>query len=103
MRTLWTQKIKDSITNDPALAFADPNKPDVLHADASQSGLGTVLYQENPEGRRPLAFESRTLSTYEPNYPTHQLESFKWAINENFHDYLCEAHFTVCTVLAIIP
>lgn len=46
----------------------------VLHVDASLSGLGAVLYQENSEGLRPVAFTSRKVSSSEKNYPIHQLE-----------------------------
>lgn len=52
------EKIKNCLTNAPVLAFAEPSKPYVLHADASLSGLGAVLYQEHPEGLRPVAFAS---------------------------------------------
>lgn len=62
-------------------------------------GLGAVLYQEHPEGLRPVAFASRKLSSSEKNYAIHQLEFLllKWAVVEKFHDYLYGAHFTVHT------
>lgn len=44
---------------EPVLAFADPNKSDILHADANLKGLGAILYQEYPEELRPVAFASR--------------------------------------------
>lgn len=93
------EKIKHCLTNAPVLAFADPSKPYMLHVDASLAGLGAVLYQDYPEGLRPVAFASRKLSPSERNYPIHQLEflSLKWAIVEKFHDYLYGAHFTVRT------
>lgn len=93
------KSIKHRLTNAPVLAFADPSKPYVLYVDASLAGLGTVLYQEHPEGLRPVAFASRKLSSSERNYPIHQLEflSLKWAIVEKFHDYLYGARFTVRT------
>lgn len=50
------ENIKHHLTNAPVLAFADPNKPYVVHVDASLAGLGAVLYQEHPEGLRPVAF-----------------------------------------------
>ena len=34
------------ITSAPILAYPDYNEPFVLHKDASQEGLGAVLYQE---------------------------------------------------------
>lgn len=92
-------QIINCLTHAPVLAFADPNKPYVLHVDASLSGLGAVLYQEYSEGLRPVAFASRKLSTSEKNYPIHQLEflSLKWAVVNKFHDYLYGARFTVRT------
>ena len=92
-------KIINCLTHAPVLAFADPNKPYILHVDASLSGLGAVLYQEYPEGLRPVAFASRKLSASERNYPIHQLEflSLKWAVVDKFHDYLYGARFTVRT------
>ncbi|XP_030594321.1 uncharacterized protein LOC115786334 [Archocentrus centrarchus] len=93
------RKIIDCLINAPVLAFADPSKPYILHVDASMSGLGAVLYQEHPEGLRPVAFASRKLSHSELRYPVHQLEflALKWAVVDKFHDYLYGAKFTVRT------
>lgn len=102
----WTEdcddafyKIIDCLTHAPVLAFADPQKPYILHVDASLKGLGAVLYQEYPEGLRPVAFASRKLKPSEKNYPIHQLEflSLKWAVVDKLHDYLYGASFTVRT------
>lgn len=102
----WDQSCTDAfnriiqcLLNAPVLAFADANKPYVLHTDASFKGLGAVLYQEHPEGLRPVAFASRKLSSPEQRYPVHQLEflALKWAVVDKFHDYLYGAKFTVCT------
>lgn len=92
-------KIIYCLTHAPVLAFANPQKPYILHVDASLKGLGAVLYQEHPEGLLPVAFASRKLSTAERNYPIHQLEflSLKWAVVDKFHDYLYGARFTVRT------
>lgn len=87
------------LTHAPVLAFADPEKPYVLHVDASLTGLGAVLNQEYPEGLRPLAYASRKLNAAEKRYPIHQLEflALKWAVVDKFHDYLYGAKFTVRT------
>lgn len=92
-------KIIHCLTHAPVLAFADPNKPYVLHVDSSLKGLGAVLYQEHSEGLRPVAFASRKLKTSERNYPIHQLEflALKWAVVDKFHDYLYGVRFTVRT------
>lgn len=67
------QQIIHCLTNAPVLAFADPNKPYILHVDASLKGLGAVFYYEHPEGFRPVAFASRKLMPVEQRYPIHQL------------------------------
>ncbi len=87
------------LTHAPVLAFANPQRPYILHVDASLKGLGAVLYQEHPGGLRPVAFASRKVSSAERNYPIHQLEflSLKWAVVDKFHDYLYGARFTVRT------
>lgn len=92
-------KIIHCLTHAPVLAFANPQRPYILHVDASLKGLGAVLYQEHPEGLRPVAFASRKLSSSERNYPIHQLEflSLKWAVVDKFHEYLYGARFTVRT------
>lgn len=91
-------KIVDCLTHTPALAFADPNKPYILHVDASFDGLSAVLNQKSPQ-LRPITFASRKLSPAEKNYPVCQLEfwSLKWAVVDKFHDYLYGARFTVYT------
>lgn len=93
------QDIIHCLINAPVLAFADSAKPYTLHVDASFDGLGAVLYQEHPEGLRPVAFASRKLSNTEKRYPVHQLEflALKWAVVDKFHDYLYGARFLVCT------
>lgn len=102
----WDQSCTDAfrqiincLTRTPLLAFADPQKPYTLHVDASQKGLGAVLYQECPEGMKPVALASRKLKPSEKNYPIHQLEflSLKWAVFDKFHEYLYGAKFTVRT------
>ena len=74
------------------IAFPDFEKPFLVHCDASQSGLGAVLYQKQDEKIRIISFASRTLSPAEKNYHLHsgKLEflALKWAITEKFSDYL---------------
>lgn len=75
-----------------------PQQPYILHVDASLRGLRAVLYQQHPEGLRPVAFASRKLRQLR-NYPIHQLKflSLKWAVVDKFHDYLYGARFTIRT------
>ena len=91
--------LKQSLCSAPVLAFADFQRPFILHTDASSSGLGAILYQEMNGQERPIAFASRSLSPSEKNYPTHKQEflALKWAISDKFRDYLLHSNFVVRT------
>ena len=82
------------------LAYADYTKPFWVHTDASELGLGAVLYQEQDDGTtRVIAFASRSLSNSEQRYHSSKLEflALKWAIHERFHEYLYGSNFEVYT------
>jgi hypothetical protein len=57
-------------------------------ARASMLGLGAVLYQEQDNQKRVIAYASRGLSKSEKNYPVHKLEflALKWAVTEKVVD-----------------
>lgn len=88
-------RMVDQLTNPPVMAYPDLEKPFVLHVDASEEGLGAVLYQRQEGVLRVIAYGSRTLSPAEKNYKLHsgKLEflALKWAITERFRDYLFHA------------
>jgi hypothetical protein len=73
----WDQKCEDvfhtlrtHLTTAPVLAQPDVSKPFDIYYDASGTGLGCVLMQDN----RVIVYASRALRTHEQNYPTHELE-----------------------------
>ena len=91
--------LKDKLLHPPVLAYADYSLPFKLHTDASNTGLGAVLYQNQGGLDRVVAYASRSLKASEKNYPAHKLEflALKWSITEKFHDYLYGAEFEVVT------
>ena len=93
-------KLKELCTSTPILAYANYKKPFQLQTDASDFGLGAVLYQrDNNDHKRVIAFASHSLSNTEKNYPAHKLEflALKWAIMDRFHEYLYGGQFDVYT------
>ena len=70
-----------------------------LHTDASVLGLGAVLYQIQDGVEKMISYASRFLTKSETKYPVHKLEflCLKWAITEQFHEYLYGNTFDVYT------
>ena len=94
------EKLKVCCMTTPILAFADFKKEFQLETDASSEGLGTVLSQKQENGKwHPIAFGSRELKGGEAKYHSSKLEflALKWAITEQFREYLQYRPFTVLT------
>jgi hypothetical protein len=73
----WDDKCEEAfhtlrklLTTAPVLAQPDSTKPFDVYCDASGTGLGCVLMQNN----RVIAYASRALRNHVQNYPTHDLE-----------------------------
>ena len=106
---VWTSECRavleqliTAITNPPLMAYPGYSQPFILHTDSSEKGLGAALYQRQDGKLRVIAYGSRTLTAARKNYHLHssKLEflALKWAITEQFRDYLYYApHFTVYT------
>ena len=93
-------KLKQLCSQTPILAYANYKKPFKLHTDASENGLGAVLYQKQDDGTdHVIAYTSWTLSKSEKNYDAYKLEflALKWSVTERFHEYLYGEHFEVYT------
>ena len=70
----------------------------LLQTDASENGVGAVLYQVQDDGTsRVIAYPSRTLSKSAKNYDAYKLEflALNWVIT--FHEYLYGGDFEVFT------
>jgi hypothetical protein len=67
--------LKEKLTTEVMLAHPDFNKEFKVYTDASDTGLGAILAQDDAEGReRVVCYEARTLSPAEKNYPTTEKE-----------------------------
>jgi hypothetical protein len=64
------QHLKKLLTTSPVLAQPDTTKPFDVYCDASGTGLGGVLMQED----RVISYSLRQLRRHEEHYPTHHLE-----------------------------
>ncbi len=107
-QTLWNwgveqqnsfEALKLALTTPPILGYVDYALPFELHTDASGTGLGAVLYQEQGGIKRVIAYASRGLKTSERNYPAHKREflALKWAVSEKFHEYLYGSECVIYT------
>lgn len=65
------EELVDMLTHPPILAYPDFDQPFVLHTDASEQGLGAVLYQQQKGKLRVIAYGSQTLTAAEKNYHLH--------------------------------
>ena len=92
-------QLKELCTTTPVLAYTDFTKPFKLHTDASVLGLGAVLYQIHEGLEKVISYACRSLTQSETKYPVHKLEflGLKWAITEQFHEYLNGNTFDVYT------
>ena len=93
----------DCLKSPAVMAYPDFNLPFFITTDASNEGLGSVLYQTQGGVDRVISYASRTLNEAERNYHMHsgKLEflGLKWAVTERFSDYLryCHHPFVVYT------
>ena len=78
-------EIKQVLSVAPVLAYFDVKKPVIITCDASQSGLGALLLQDN----KPVAYASRALTDPETRYA--QIEKELLAVVfafTRFHQYV---------------
>ena len=81
------------------LGYANCQLQFEVHTDASQKGLGAILYQNQGGIQRVISYASRGLKRSEKNYPASKLEflALKWAVTDKFSDYLYGTKFIVLT------
>ena len=60
------KKAKDSLSSSNVLVHYDPSLPVILESDASQYGIGAVIFHRFPNGdEQPIAYASRSLNSSE--------------------------------------
>ncbi|GFR83810.1 transposon Ty3-I Gag-Pol polyprotein [Elysia marginata] len=87
-------KLKDLCVKAPVLQYFDVNTPVEVHCDASSTGLGAVLVQDN----KPVAYSSRSLTDTVTRYA--QLEKEILAVVhacKKFHCFIFGKEVTVFT------
>ena len=77
----WTENLqaryellKQALTLGPILHLPDPSQTLVLHTDASNYGLGTVLFQYHDDHPHPISYANRKLLDQERRYATIERE-----------------------------
>ena len=87
---------KAQLTSTCLLVHFDPQKEVVLSCDASPYGVGAVLCHQTPEGERPIAFASRSLSAAEKKYAHLDKEGLAIIFGvKKFHGYLFGRKFEI--------
>jgi hypothetical protein len=104
---IWTkevqnamQAIKDALTTAPVLAYPNKLSPFTLTTDASDTGLGAVLSQQDPKEKTEyvVAFASKAMSPAERNYNTTHREGLAvhWGVKK-YQRYLRGRNFNIIT------
>ena len=95
-KLIWTEQhetafrcLKSRISSKPILLLPDVQEEFILRTDASNTGLGAVLFQEVDGVKRPVAYASRKLLPRETKYAAVEKEclAIVWGI-EKFAVYL---------------
>ena len=104
---MWTpecqdafDRLKEVLFHGQTLAYPDFGTPFCVATDASNTGIGAVLYQEYPNSneRRYISFQARSLTKSERNYSAtkRELLAIVFALRK-FHRYLWGSRFNLFT------
>ena len=91
--------LKDLLTRAPVLVGADISQPFIVTTDASNSHVGGVLSQIQPDGsNQPIGYFSKKLIPTETKYSATDKEALGVVLTcRNFHHYLWGSKFTILT------
>lgn len=90
------EKLKEKLMKPPVLASPDISLPYKIYTDASGTGMGAVLSQEQNGNDRVIAFASQHFTKREKKYSTIEKEAAAvlWACKK-FHPYIVGARFQI--------
>lgn len=93
------QSLKSSLTAHPVVALYQPDKPVILHTDASKIGIGAILMQPDDQGvKHVVAYYSRRLNPAEERYSASEQECLAVVESlEHFHVYVHGKHVEIQT------
>ena len=93
------RKVKQLLTSETVLAHYDPNIDIGIACDASNVGIGSVLFHRYPDGsERPIANVSKTLTATQRKYSQIQKEALAIIFSlAKFHQYLYGRKFILVT------
>lgn len=103
LRTFECQKLfdylKQKLTSEPILGYADFTCRFIDETDTSNQGLGAVLYQQQGGKHGVIAYASHRLRNVERNdryYSSMKFEllALKWVVSEKVRGYLLGSKFT---------
>ena len=90
------QTAKNKLTSVGVLTHFDPAQKIILSCDASPYGVGAVIAHRTPEGEKPIAFASRSLSLAEKKYAHLDKEGLAIIFGvKKFHNYLFGRKFEI--------
>ena len=92
-------QLKTVLSSDQVLVHFNPSKPVGLACDASNVGIGAVLFHRYPDGsERPIANVSKTLTAAERNYSQIHKEALAIIFGlRKFYQYLYGRRFILVT------
>mmetsp|Transcript_29514 Transcript_29514/g.82456 ORF Transcript_29514/g.82456 Transcript_29514/m.82456 type:complete len:1162 (+) Transcript_29514:71-3556(+) len=102
-KEMWTEerkeafeRVKEVLKRAPVLETVNFDEPLQLAVDASQYGIGWVLYQEYGDRRHYIVFGAKALNEAQTKYPANKRELFgvKTAV-EKCHYWLYGVHFAL--------
>jgi hypothetical protein len=97
------ERVKAALTTKPLLVYPDFALPFRLVTDASKTGLGACLMQDQGHGWQPIACASKVNSSAESNYSITELECLAvvWSV-KLFRPYLYGRAFGIITDTAAL-